>query len=109
MGWAGTASKSNYEVLCTDGSIARSRAYDYCGLRLFTNEKREGAAVKVEHLIPDIDQFAAEMDAFSGAVEKNGPVSTPGEMGLADIRIVLAVLKSVRLGGKPVRLGEMPA
>jgi hypothetical protein len=32
------------------------------------------------------------------------PVPTPGEMGLRDMRIVLAVIESARLGGVPVKI-----
>ena len=41
-------------------------------------------------LWPPKFQFAAEMDALSGCVLQKTPVPTPGEMGLQDMRIVLA-------------------
>ena len=82
-------------------------AYNYEGLRLFTSEKRDGTPLRVEHRIPGVNQFAAEMDAFSNAVMNNEPVRTPGRMGLADIRIILAVLESARQGGRPVSIGSL--
>jgi hypothetical protein len=45
------------------------------------------------------------MDAFSTRyVLQNKPVPTPGEMGLQDLRIVLAVIESACLGGVPVKI-----
>lgn len=103
----GTSRSSNYQVLCEKGSIAMEPAYNYEGLRLFTSEKRDGTPLRVEHRIPGVNQFAAEMDAFSNAVMNNEPVRTPGRMGLADIRIILAVLESARQGGRPVSIGSL--
>ncbi len=59
---------------------------------------------RTELLIEPIDQLAAEMDVFSRCVLQNKPVPTPGEMGLRDMRIILAVIESARRGGVPVRI-----
>jgi hypothetical protein len=32
------------------------------------------------------------------------PSRTPGEMGLSDLRIILAIMESARLGGRPVKV-----
>jgi hypothetical protein len=79
-------------------------AYTYSGLRLFTTSSKESTPRRTELLIEPVDQFAAEMDAFSRSVLENKPVPTPGEMGLWDMRIVLAVMESARLGGVPVKI-----
>ena len=42
----------------------------------------------------------------SDCVMQNKPIRTPGELGLRDIRIILAVIESARLGGKPVKVGR---
>jgi hypothetical protein len=55
-------------------------------------------------LWPPKFQFAAEMDALSRCVLQKTPVPTPGEMGLQDMRIVLAVSESARLDGVSVRI-----
>jgi predicted dehydrogenase len=100
----GTGRSSSYEVLCEKGSITMDPAYSYQGLRLWTESQEEGVPVRKEMLMNAVDQFASEMDAFSVSVEKNEPFPTSGEMGLKDMRIVLAVLESARLGGQPVRV-----
>jgi predicted dehydrogenase len=100
----GTARSSSYQVLCENGSIQMNPAYTYSGLRLFTTSSKEDTPRRTELLIEQVDQFAAEMDAFSRCVLENKPVPTPGEMGLWDMRIVLAVMESARLGGVPVKI-----
>ncbi len=53
---------------------------------------------------PGVNQFATEMDEFSRAILENKPVRTPGEEGLADVRVIQALYESAR-EGKAVRLG----
>jgi predicted dehydrogenase len=100
----GTARSSSYQVLCEDGSIQMNPAYSYSGLRLSTTSLKDGTPSRTELFIEPIDQFAAEMDAFSRCVLQKTPVPTPGEVGLRDMRIVLAVSESARLGGVPVKI-----
>ncbi|MBZ5565258.1 MAG: Gfo/Idh/MocA family oxidoreductase [Acidobacteriia bacterium] len=42
------------------------------------------------------DQFAAEIDAFSAAVQLNRDIATPGEEGLRDMKIIAACYQSAR-------------
>jgi predicted dehydrogenase len=100
----GTARSSSYQVLCEDGSIKMDPAYTYSGLRLSTTSSKDKIPTRTELLIEPVDQFAAEMDAFSRCVLENKPVPTPGEMGLSAMRIVLSVMESARLGGVPVKI-----
>lgn len=101
----GTARSSRYEVLCEQGSITMDPAFSYNGLRLFTATSTGGTPLRTEHRIEPVNQFAAEMDAFSDALQRGRDVPTPGDMGLRDMRIVLAVLESARHGGTPVKIG----
>ncbi len=55
--------------------------------------------------IEAVNQFAAEMDHFSECVLNNREPRTPGEMGLADMRIVTAINESARTG-RPVRISR---
>ncbi len=98
----GTARSSSYHVLCEKGSITMDPAYSYRGLKLWTEDSHEGTARRTDLQIEQVDHFAAEMDGFSQAVRDDHAVPTPGEMGLADMRIVLAVMESARRGGEPV-------
>jgi predicted dehydrogenase len=50
-----------------------------------------------------IDQFAAEMDDFALCILDGKPTRVPGEEGLRDVRIMMAIYQSARTG-KPVDL-----
>ena len=53
--------------------------------------------------LPNIDQFAAEMDDFAQCILENRPTRVPGEEGLRDMKIITAIYESARTG-KPVEL-----
>ena len=53
--------------------------------------------------LPGIDQFAAEMDDFARCILENRPAKVPGEEGLRDVKIMMAIYESARTG-KAVRL-----
>jgi predicted dehydrogenase len=42
--------------------------------------------------------FAAELDDFAQCVMKNQPTRVPGEEGLRDVNIMMAIYESVRTG-----------
>jgi predicted dehydrogenase len=50
-----------------------------------------------------VNQFAAEMDDFSQCILGNKPTIVPGEEGLRDVKIMMAIYESARTG-KPVKL-----
>ncbi len=101
----GTARSSSYQVLCEKGSITMNPAYTYEGLHLSTESEMEGVPTKTDWRLPAINQFAAEMDAFSECVRNGQPIRTPGEMGLLDLRVILAVMESAQRGGAVVKVG----
>jgi len=47
---------------------------------------------------PDIDQFAAEMDDFAECIQTRQPTRVPGEEGLRDVKIMMAIYESSRSG-----------
>ena len=51
-----------------------------------------------EIALEDIDQFAAEMDDFAQCILENRPTKVPGEEGLRDVRIMMAIYESARTG-----------
>jgi predicted dehydrogenase len=51
-----------------------------------------------------VDQFATELDDFAHCVRTNTPTSVPGEMGLQDVRIMMAAYESARTG-QSIQLG----
>jgi len=57
-------------------------------------ERRGGHVVKIEQK----DHFASEMDYFAQCVRDGKEVRTPGEEGLADMRVIEACYKAARSG-----------
>jgi predicted dehydrogenase len=47
---------------------------------------------------PEIDQFAAEMDAFAECILDDKPSSVPGEEGLRDLLAIEAIYNSIKTG-----------
>ncbi|MDX2052828.1 MAG: Gfo/Idh/MocA family oxidoreductase [Polyangiaceae bacterium] len=94
------ASTSSYRVLGTQGDLRLEPAYEYAeGLEqyLTTNEKTRHTSFASR------DQFAPQLIHFSDAI-LNGTEPRPSAAeGLADIRVVEAILESAKLG-RPVEL-----
>ncbi|HEV2692930.1 MAG TPA: Gfo/Idh/MocA family oxidoreductase [Verrucomicrobiae bacterium] len=78
------------------GWLTLNPAYSYHGL---TGMRSDGQAIQM----PDVDQFAAEMDDFAQCILENRPTRVPGEEGLRDMKIITAIYESVRTG-KAVKL-----
>lgn len=53
--------------------------------------------------IPEIDQFAREMDWMADVVRGKAPLVSSGEEGLQDMRLITAILDSVAQGGAPIK------
>ncbi|MEL6720524.1 MAG: Gfo/Idh/MocA family oxidoreductase [Bacteroidota bacterium] len=54
---------------------------------------------------PKRNQQAAQMDAFARNILDNTPVIASGEDGLQDMKIIEAIYKSARKGGKRIKMG----
>jgi predicted dehydrogenase len=67
-------------------------AFSYRGLKLTTRQGRRLTEVKLE----EVNHFAAEMDHFSDCVLSGKDPRTPGEEGLADMRVIAAIDEAVR-------------
>ena len=61
-------------------------------------EVRAGAQAR-RFAMPEGNQFAAQLDHLSEAVMNGTPVRTPGEEGLQDVRLMLAIYEAARSGG----------
>ncbi|HLX96094.1 MAG TPA: Gfo/Idh/MocA family oxidoreductase [Verrucomicrobiae bacterium] len=66
-------------------------AFNYGGIRGLRSDKQE------IHL-PAIDQFAAEMDDFAQCILNHEPTRVPGEEGLRDVKIMMAIYEAARTG-----------
>ena len=96
----GAAPTGNYRIVGTKGDLRLDPAYEYTGslVRHLTVDER--TAVK---RYPPSDQFAPELVAFSRCVLEDRDPEPDGWEGLADVRVVEAVLRSAR-EGRPVRI-----
>jgi len=85
---------------CTQGYCSLEPALSYNGVKFHIQPP--GQKEQTPDL-PDIDQFAAEMDAFALAIRDNTPSKAPGEEGLRDVRIMQAIYASAE-AGKAIKL-----
>jgi predicted dehydrogenase len=82
-------------VVGTDGWVELEPATIYSGLRMRVHRNN----VLEEVQLPMRDHFALEMDHMSGCVMENKETLTPGEEGLRDLRIMMAIYEAGRTGG----------
>jgi predicted dehydrogenase len=95
----GYDSQNRYRVVGTDGWVELEPATIYSGLRMRVHRKN----VLEEVQLPVRDHFALEMDHMSECVMENKEPLTPGEEGLRDLRIMMAIYEAGRTG-KTVKL-----
>jgi predicted dehydrogenase len=88
----GYASQSHTRVIGTDGWFDMDPATIYRGLRLKVH--RQNVTEDVD--LPVRDHFALEMDHMSECVMQNKEPLTPGEEGLRDLTIMMAIYEAAR-------------
>ena len=86
-------------VMKPRGSAELDPATSYTGLRM---RVFRGGAIE-ERILPQRDHFALEMDHFAGCILDNTEPLTPGEEGLKDLRVMMAIYEAAR-SGKTVTL-----
>ncbi|MET0341214.1 MAG: Gfo/Idh/MocA family oxidoreductase [Polyangiales bacterium] len=89
----GTASTSSYTLIGSKGSLRVEPAFDYTVPlvhHLTVGDKTTTTTFEVR------DQFAPELVHFSRAILEHGEPGPSGEEGLADVRIVRALLQSAQ-------------
>jgi predicted dehydrogenase len=96
----GAADRSTYTITGTRGSITLEPAYEYAeglsySLRVGERERTRKFAKS--------DQFAPELLYFSDCILKDRDPEPSGLEGLADLRVIEAMLRSIRTG-RPVAL-----
>jgi glucose-fructose oxidoreductase len=85
---------NRYTAHCTKGWAELDPALSYHGNKFALNR---GHGVERPE-IPDIFQFAAEMDALCESILKNEPSHAPGEEGLNDLIAIEAIYKAAESG-----------
>ena len=48
--------------------------------------------------VGQLDHFATEMDNFANCILTNTPTKVPGEEGLRDVKIMMAIYESIKTG-----------
>jgi len=56
-----------------------------------------------EIAVPEVDQFAREMDWMADVVRDKAPLVSSGEEGMQDMRLITAILESVARDGAPIK------
>jgi predicted dehydrogenase len=90
----GYAGQNRYRVIATEGWFELEPATSYSGLRLRVGK---GDAVE-ERMLPVRDHFALEMDHLSECVMEGREPLTPGEEGLRDLTLMMAIYEAARTG-----------
>lgn len=85
---------SHYRVIGTKGWLEMDPATWYSGLRLRVGRKYE---IEEKELLVK-DHFTLEMDHMSGCVMENKEPLTPGEEGLRDIKLMMAIYEAAATG-----------
>lgn len=97
----GAVGADSYEVVGTKGNLRLDPGFSYHSeitMRLKVEGKEE------ETTFDKVDQFGGEIEYFSECIVNNTEPEPSGYEGLADVRIVEALLQSMR-SGAPVKLG----
>ena len=87
-----------FTVTAERGSFGLDPAYNYNTSR---GTRSDGQVINPS----TVNQFAAEMDDFAQCILDNKPSKVPGEEGLRDVKIMLAIYESARTG-KPAKLAS---
>jgi predicted dehydrogenase len=80
-----------YTAYAERGSFGLDPAYIYNRIH---GKRSDGLEIKLE----EIDQFAAEMDDFAQCILHQRPTRVPGEEGLRDVKIIMAIYEAARTG-----------
>jgi glucose-fructose oxidoreductase len=92
--------QNRYRVVGTNGWFEAEPATSYGGNRMYVSQ---GWNVQ-EQKIAQVNHFAAEMDHFAECILQDRQPLTPGEEGLADLRVMEAIYESANTG-RTVKLG----
>lgn len=65
----------------------------------FVFERNHGRCSNGKEIrLPDVNQFAAEMDDFAQCIRENRPSAVSGEEGLRDLKIMAVIYESIKTG-----------
>jgi len=101
----GLATTSWYELAGTKGTISLDQAYEYTEPTEVTVTVNEKAKTRT---FAKRDQFAAELVYFSDCIRRGREPEPSGWEGLADVRVIDALLQSIRRN-RPVKVDPVKA
>jgi len=87
----GARGPAHFMVYAQNGWFKLDPAFNYSGIQGLRSDQQE------IHL-PAIDQFAAEMDDFAQCILNHEPTRVPGEEGLRDVKIMMAIYEAAKTG-----------
>lgn len=87
-----------FRAATTKGWFGLDPAYYYGGIR---GRRSDNAEINVAS--PNNDQFATELDDFADCILNKRQTRVSGEMGVADVKYLMAVYESIRKG-RPITL-----
>ncbi|HET6898299.1 MAG TPA: Gfo/Idh/MocA family oxidoreductase [Vicinamibacteria bacterium] len=90
----GYSGQNKYRVIATKGWFELEPATSYTGLRM--KIRRNNATEDRD--MPQRDHFALEMDHMSECVMENKDPLTPGEEGLRDLKLMMAIYEAAKTG-----------
>ena len=85
---------NRFRAHCTNGWAECDPGLSYHGVKF--RIERNGHVQSPD--LPDIFQFAREMDALAQCIMNNTDSHTPGEEGLKDLKVIEAIYESARTG-----------
>jgi predicted dehydrogenase len=86
-----------FGAYAVNGAFGLNAAYGYSGQNGW---RSDGQEIRFD----PVDHFAIQMDNFSQCILNDRPTIVPGEEGLQDLRIMMAIYQAAR-SGSAVRLG----
>jgi predicted dehydrogenase len=92
----GVSESRQFRVQGADAFLEMDAAFGYRGQRLYLQTKERITEMK----LTPVDHFAAEMDHFSECILAGKESKTPGEEGLADMRVITAIEEAIQTGRK---------
>ncbi len=91
----GAYARAHYEVIGTEGVLMLDNAYEYAyDIRMAI----DGAHGHKSRVFPKRDQIAAELEYFAKCITESLEPEPSGWEGLADVRILQAIVASARFG-----------
>ena len=98
----GAATTGIYRIVGTRGDLRLDNAYEYIGPR---HQTLTVAGKQHRHSFPQTDHFAPELLYFSSCILRDRRPEPSGLEGLADVRVIQAIIRSGRTGQR-VRLTD---